>query len=370
MVRLHRRSLVDQRCDLLRVDPADPDGGLVRGVRGHGEHGTVTRIERDDRPAVRRPLAVLVRERDAVANRALRGSLETHVDRQLHGVSRLGAAPRLERAPWTAGRIDPDLRKPCPSTKELVRHRLDARLPDLVARSVPLAGQDLELAGRDLTDVPEQLCGDRLVVVVPQVRLHDLHAREVDLMLLQVGDLVFADGGLDGDRIDRVVPAGIDIRRELAHGYVENGCEPADFAVAPVLRQISDPQLDRGPGGVVDDHGSVPVEDRPAESLDPNQPELVVLRGGEVLGPREKLERPEPEEQDAEDQQRGRTQDADAHRQPRRQPVRLLRLRVGWQKPLRERAPATIRSPAARQATAPRPGAASTVDGGARHTAC
>ena len=77
-----RRLGVEQRLQLLLVDPAREDAGPERRVRRHREDVAGVRVERDDRAAVRRPLAVLVRERDAVLERALGGALEPDVDRQ------------------------------------------------------------------------------------------------------------------------------------------------------------------------------------------------------------------------------------------------------------------------------------------------
>ena len=209
-----------------------------------------------------------MRECDAVADRALRGSLQPDIDRQLDGVPGLGTAAELERAARAAGGVHADLREARSSAKELVGHRLDTRLADLVARPVPLAGQRLELSGRHLADVAEQLRRDRLVRVVAQIGLDDLDAGEVDLVLLEVRDLVVAHGDLDGDGVDWVVLARVDVGGELVHRDIEDSREPADLGIAPVLRQVADPELDCRAGSVVDDHGPVAVENRAARRLD------------------------------------------------------------------------------------------------------
>ena len=61
-----------------------------------------------------------------------------------------------------------------------------------------------------------------------------------------------------------------------------------------------------------DDHAAVAVEDRPARRLDADEPELVVLRGVQVLVAGEHLQRPEPEEEDREREERERAEDRDA----------------------------------------------------------
>ena len=143
-------------------------------------------------------------------------------------------------------------------------------------------------------------------------------------MLLQVVDLVVVDGRLDRDRVRELAAAGVDLARKLEHRHVEDGGEALDHPVAPLSWGVADPQLDGRAGHVADDHPAVAVEDRAARRLDPDRAQLVVLGGVEVLRAREDLQRPEPEEQDCEDDQRDDAEDADPEGEPRRQPVRRL----------------------------------------------
>ena len=89
---------------------------------------------------------------------------------------------------------------------------------------------------------------------------------------------------------------------------------------------------------------AVAVEDRPPLRLDANRAQLVVLGGGEVLRAREDLHRPEPEEQGSEDDQRDDAEHADPEGETRRQAVRLLRLRIRREEPVRRGAPLTVRA--------------------------
>ena len=81
---------------------------------------------------------------------------------------------------------------------------LDPGLADAVAGRVALVGLRLELLGVDLADVAEDLGGEGPLVVVAQVRLGDLDAGELALVLHQVGGLELADVGVDRDRRERV----------------------------------------------------------------------------------------------------------------------------------------------------------------------
>ena len=80
-----------------------------------------------------------------------------------------------------------------------------------------------------------------------------------------------------------------------------------------------------------------------ARRLDPVAAQLVLERGRFVLLGREDLQRPQPEEQHAEGDQRDAAENGHAHRHPRRQQVRLLDLRVGGRK-LGSRSPVLAKS--------------------------
>src|SRR4029078_6346464 len=136
VVLLLRDLVVHEGLDLLRVYADHVDRGLVRGGRRPGEHRTVARVDRDDRAAVRGVGLVGDRRADPVAERLLGRALETHVDRQPHRLPRPRLARELERALRAPHRLHPDLRLPCVASQVLVLARLDAGLPDLVARLV------------------------------------------------------------------------------------------------------------------------------------------------------------------------------------------------------------------------------------------
>ncbi len=363
VVRFLRRLVVEERLELLPVDATDVDGRLVRRRGRHGEHRSVDRVERDEGAAVGVPRVVLPGGLDPVPQRALGGALEPDVDRQPHGAPRPRLTAGFERPLRASHRVDADLRLPRVSAEERVELRLDARLADLVAGLVePRVAVEVLL--RDLADVAEHLRRERLVGVVPQVRLLDLDARELGGVLVEVGDLVLADGGLDRDRVDRVGCALVDLLRERERRHAQDAGEPLDDGVAAVSGQVADPQLDGGASDVVDDDAAVPVEDRPARRLDPDRAELVPLRLRQVRVARQHLERPEPEEQHREDREGDDPEDPDPEREPRREPVRGLDPGVGRQEPRRRGARLAVRRVRAHTSSTCR--APSSVSGTAR----
>ncbi len=153
------RVVVHEGGKLVGVDPPDVDGRLVRRERRHRPHRTVPRIEGDDRPARDVVLLVGPRKRNPLAERSLRRALHVDVDRQSHGRSRLGVATQLDRALLSTPGVDADLRSSRDAAEVFVELRLDAGLPDLVAAAIVLSPclLALQLLGRHLTDVPEEL---------------------------------------------------------------------------------------------------------------------------------------------------------------------------------------------------------------------
>ena len=226
-----------------------------------------------------------------------------------------------------------------------VVRRLDSRLADLVAATVVGLRRLLRFSsvGRDLADVPEDLRGERLIGVVPQVRLLDLDAGELGRVLLQVVDLVVVNRRLHGDRRERVDAPVVHLASEATRRHVEDGRKALDHPVAPLLLgHVADPQLDRRSRHVADDHLAVAVEDRAARRLDPDRAQLVVLGGIEILRAGEHLQRPEPEEEDGEDGDRDDAEHADSQGQPGRQPVRRADARIGRQEARRGVAPLAV----------------------------
>ena len=131
--------------------------------------------------------------------------------------------------------------------------------------------------------------------------------------------------------------------RSSREGHLEEGRERPHLRVAPLpVRQARRPEDDGVRRDVLHEHVPRPVEDRAAGRLDRHRPLLVLQRRRAVLVRGEDLQRPEPEEEDAEDDEREHAEDGDAHRHLRGQEIRLLDLRVGREeaaeRPLRGRA--------------------------------
>ena len=128
----------------------------------------------------------------------------------------------------------------------------------------------------------------------------------------------------DDDRRQRIEAARVDLARELARLYVEHGSEPSHELVPPLRRHIPHPELDGGSRDVRDDDAATAIEDRAARCLDPDQAELIRLRGVQVLVAREHLERPEAEEEDDECDEREPAEDRNPERELRREAVRPI----------------------------------------------
>ncbi len=162
----------------------------------------------------------------------------------------------------------------------------------------------------------------------------------------------------DDDRREQVAhrPTCLDLRRDLVEGHARHARELVQLVVAvPVdLRQVVQPELDRGGGGVRDEHFPVPVENRPARSLDAHDPELICLCLRDIPRSGEDLERPEPEQQRREDDEDDAAEQRDPPRELGREAIGLdplLALTPGWARTTRRRRGRNARP--ANQATAP-----------------
>ena len=182
----------------------DVDVRVEGRVRGEGEDLAGVHVQRDERATVRGPLVLVVREADPVLERLLGGALEVGVDRQPDVVAGLGQLAELALARDPAERVDEHAPLAAHPAQVGVVDGLDPRPPDAVARPVALVGLRLELLGVDLADVAEDVRGEDALLVVPQVRLRDLDAGELALVLHQVGGLELAHARVDRDGGERV----------------------------------------------------------------------------------------------------------------------------------------------------------------------
>ena len=90
----------------------------------------------------------------------------------------------------------------------------------------------------------------------------------------------------------------------------------------PLVREVRGPQRNRGAGVVIDENAAVPVQDRPARSLEPDRSELVAPGHPQVLVARKDLESPEPQEKCAEDEQHQPAENRHPQSRLRREPKR------------------------------------------------
>ena len=183
----------------------------------------------------------------------------------------------------------------------------------------------LDLLRGDRSDMAEQLRGQRSAWVAAQVRPLDRQSRELTDPLPQVHDDVPRDSFGKRDRLERVGPAlfpeGL---LELGDGNAEHAAQLPEDPRATPARQACRPDPDDLGEPVANDLPPPVVEDRPSRRLDPERPQLVVLRRREVPLPGEHLQRPEPEEEDGEGEQHHGAEDAEPKRDLRRHPVRAL----------------------------------------------
>ncbi len=286
----------------------------------------MSRIHRDDCAAVRKPLAVIVREPNPVLERALGRALERDVDRQLDALARLAllADDRLRPGDGPPERVDVHLVDLRLAAQVGVVRALDTGLADLVAGRIPVLPQLLQLVGRDLADVAEHVGEQGLRVVLAQVGEARVHARELAAVLRQVVELRLVYRDLDGHRGQRVVLPLLELGEDPGERHVDDPGELLHLRVATLLRQIGRPHLDGGRADVRDEHAALAVDDRAARRLAADGAELVVQR--RVLVPRagEDLERPQAEEEHGEDRERDRGEDRHPKRHPRVEEVGLF----------------------------------------------
>ena len=358
------RRVVGRRVGELRQvllgHPARVDARVERGVGGESEDLAGLRIHRDERAAVRRPLAVVVRQPDAVGQGVLGRLLQIGVDCQADVVAGLGELLELTGARHASERVDEDAPDPRQAAKVRVVGRLHPGLADAVARGVAaLPVRRIELLLGDLAHVAERLRRDPAIVVVALVGLVDLDAGEVVLVLEEVVDLVLLDVLLDRDRRQEVTLPRGDVGPDVSVWDVQERREaPHDecLALRGRLLEGGRPQLHRRARLVGDEHDAVPVEDRAARGRRAERAHLVVLRHLEVALSGDDLQRPQAEEERAEDRHRNDAEDRDPDRGLRRDPVGLLHPRVGREKAAREVGARTRQPGSPPGARAARPG--------------
>ena len=309
--RPRREPLVRER--LLR-DAAREDGRLEARGRRTRKDRAVPRVERDDRSATCRPLAVVLRESDAVLQRLLGGLLQPEVEREPERVPGLRQQGRDDGAVRMVQRVDVQALRAGDTAQVAVVRRLDAALADLVTGLIPRRCEGVELVARDLAHVAEQLCSERVVRIVANVRRAERHARELVRVLGEIVAERLARAVANGDRGERVASPRLDACCDLIERHL---CQTRDALELPVtldvdLRQVGGPELHGCRRGVHHEGLSVAIDDRAPRRLDAHGP--IRVRAGlvDVLRPGEHLQRPEPEEERSEDDEHDDAERADA----------------------------------------------------------
>jgi len=327
------------RCQTLVGDAAGVDARVVGRARGHRQDRAVARVERDDRAAVGLVLLVLVGEADPVLKRPLGRALEVDVKGQAERLTWRRRTLEEEPTGSVPDRVDGPLREARSPAEVRVVSRLEPGLADHVAGPVALLAELLQLLRRDLGDVADELRGQRAVGVAALVSVDDLDARELVEVLGEVVDRrVARHGRPDDHRGDGIVLAQLDLGDHLGHRYVQNPRQPAQLAqprVVGALVQVLGRERDGSARNRRHEGAAVAVEDLAALGGQPQRAHLVVERGLEVLRAREHLQRPEAEEEHAEDDERQRAEDPEPDGELRREAVGLLHPGVGRQEAVR-----------------------------------
>ena len=320
-------------------DAARVDTRAVRRARGHREDRAVPRVERDDRAAVGLVLLVLVGEADARLECPFGRALQVDVERQADRLAGLRRALEDEPARPVAERVHRPLRQTVASAQVRVVGRLEPGLADHVAGLVALRAELLQLLRRDLGDVADELGRELAVGVAPEIRVDDLDARELVEVLGEVVDRRVAVHGLaDDHRGDRVVLAQLDLGDHLRHRHVDDEREAAQLGQPGLVRALVQVLRRDRHGGAGDrrhERAAVAVEDLAALGREPQRAHLVVERGLQVLRPGEHLQRPEAEEEHAEDDESERAENPEPERELRGEAVGLRDPRVGRQEAIR-----------------------------------
>ena len=185
---------------------------------------------------------------DPVLDRPLGGLLELEVDRQTQGVARLRLLPRLEDAARAPARVDAQLRQAGLPAQVAVVDALDSSLADAIARAVVAASVRLllQLLGRDLADVAEDVRAERQVGVVPQRGRVDVDAAELVLVLEDVGRLRPVDAALDRDRGERIGHMPLQQPDDRPRRHLEDGLRAGAALPAGAPTSSAGPAARRG----------------------------------------------------------------------------------------------------------------------------
>ena len=275
--------------DRLR-EAVDVEGGR----RDHRQEIAVAWIHHDDRARV--PL-----------HRPFRGLLNATV----HGGDHLRARARLallDQAHGAAHRVDLDTLAAVLPAQVLVEQPLEAALADHLAAPVPAL---FELVVARLADVPEQVRGEAAGRVhALRLDLGD-HARELELPLLHLRDVLQREAATHANGQERVGLHAGDRVLELPVGDAQERGHAAQHRVAAlrVARQLTGDQGERERRAVVDERRAVAVEQDAARRRDRADPDPVPVRGVEEASALQHLEVPELPDDDDE-----RHRDQDGHR--------------------------------------------------------
>ncbi len=258
---VHERGhrVLHQAQPLVAVDVPGEAIERERGTRRQGQHVAVARIQDDHRAGLAR-------------HRLLGDLLDPAIDGgdDLGSRIRLLAAHHLHRP---AHGVDLDPLAPVPATQVLVQESLQARLPDHVPAAVaPL----LHLLVAHLADVTQQVGRERAGGIhALRLDLHD-HARQLELALLHLGDVLEREPPPHAHRTDRVGRHALQRLHEVADRHLQEDGQARHHRVA-VLHL----PRDQGEGerrAVVHQRQAVAVEEDAAGRRHRAHPDAVLLR--------------------------------------------------------------------------------------------
>jgi hypothetical protein len=275
-------------------------------------------------------VVLLVREcdLDAVVDSRLSDPLEVRVERQPDAVARQWLAYEVGRAHRLVGGVERLRCLAVGSAQVSVIRLLDPGNADGADAGQILAsiGRIVQAVRGDRPDVPDQVGVDRADGlqgrVVAQIGALELDPGETAVALGHVRELAVGNRERQHDRIALVhLDPGLIrlphlLERLLDHpGQAREHKAPglskqlrllvrADAVAVGVGRERRRVHLDGDAGAARDEHPAVPVDDVAPLRRDIGRAHLALRRGGRVLAGMQHLERPEPEEEDGEEDRR------------------------------------------------------------------
>ena len=300
----------------LLADPVDEGGGVVGGVRRHGQHAAVAGVDHHRRAgggdeALGRLVVVGGLGRgDGLGQGLLGHLLQVEVEGEAHVVA-LHRRLLAQRAQDPALGVDLQLLHLGLAPEVVLVGQLHARLPDRVPGPVSLALAGRQLLVVDLPHVAEDVGREARVRVEALGQHHPLHARVLGLVLPDVDERLLGDVVGHRNGLERAVPGVVDALLEDGHRDLDEGGQVGDHVVG-LLAQLGLVDGDGGHDPVADQDLAVAVEDPAPGGLGVDEAHAVELGFFLVGGGGQDLQVPQAGQQGAEQGDHDHAQDPHA----------------------------------------------------------